>query len=103
MQKKVVAAIVGMTATAAIAISGCGAGYSAAHDHNAPTATNNAKSGTDTWHWIDSPGNFQTLIYECIGTEGIWETQDNSYPILIIPQDPICGYKGTIYLRPAGH
>lgn len=84
----------------ALATAGCGASWNAAHNHNAPTATNDAKS-KPVWHWLDSPGSFQTIIYACEGTEGYYETQDNQYPIVIVPQDPMCGFQGPVTLRTA--
>ena len=98
MNRRLAAALAAAATVAALA--GCGASYSAAHDHNAPTATNNAVSHLK-WHWLDTPGSFQTIIYSCIGTEGYYETQDNSYPIVIVPQDPLCGFKGLVNLRTA--
>lgn len=83
-----------------LALAGCGNSYAIAHDHNAPTARNDVIPNR-VWHFMNSPGNFQTLVWTCVGTEGYYETQDNSYPIVIVPQDPRCGYKGIVYLRPA--
>ena len=81
----------------AISISACGASWNAAHNHNAPTPTGGDQPA---WHWLRSPGSFQTIIYACIGTEGYYETQDNSYPIVIVPQDPLCGFRGLVTNRP---
>lgn len=86
-------------ATLAVMVTGCSS-YAAAHNHNAPTAVNDVHPDR-VWHYINSPGSFQTIIYTCIGTEGFYETQDNAYPIVIVPQDPMCGYVGSRFLFPA--
>lgn len=95
MKTRIAAAV----AVSALALTGCSS-YAAAHNHNAPTAQNDPDGGR-VWHYINSPGSFQTIVYTCIGTEGFYETQDNAYPIVIVPQDPHCGFKGTRTLFPA--
>jgi len=78
-----------------LALTGCSS-WNAAHHHNAPTAVN-GKHSFAHWYWLQSPGSFQTIIYTCIGTEAIYETQDNSYPFDIVQEDPICGGTGHGY------
>lgn len=92
------ATLAAMSAAMIALTAGCSS-YNASHNHNAPTAKDDPNSNR-VWHFFDSPGSFQTIIYTCVGTEGYYETQDNSYPIVIVPQDPRCGFKGVVTLRP---
>jgi hypothetical protein len=89
-------AAVSMAAAGVLALGGCSS-FAASHDHNAPPASNDIRAH---WRYIRSPGSFQTIIYTCIGSEGYYETQDNAYPIVIVPQDPLCGFKGTVQVSP---
>ena len=86
-------------AATTIALAGCGSSWQAAHNHNAPTATDSGFTHA-RWFWLDSPGSFQTIVYTCIGTEAIYETQDNSYPFKVVQDDPICGGTGKGYVAP---
>lgn len=71
---------------AAPLLAGCGA-YAAAHDFNAPTP---ARIIPGNWARIETPGNFPSVVFECLGKDGIYQTQDQYSSVQVIAGDPNC-------------
>jgi len=76
--------------TAAVAavlpLAGCSA-YDASHNHNAPTPVKDIRGG---WTRIDTPGNFPSVVWRCIGHDGVYVTMDNSSSVEVETSDPNC-------------
>ena len=61
--------------------------YQSSHDYNAPppgTVING------NWVRIEDPGNFPSIIRECIAGDGIYIAQDGANGPEVVPHDPAC-------------
>ncbi len=78
-------AIIAAAAVLAL-LTGCSA-YDAAHNHNAPTPT---KEIGGQWTRIDTPGNFPSVVFRCVGRDGIYEAMDSPTSVEVVANDPRC-------------
>lgn len=70
----------------AIALAGCSA-YDAAHNFNAPTP---GQVVTGNWTRIETPGNFPSVVFECVGRDGVYQSMDAASSVEVVPDDPNC-------------
>lgn len=63
----------------------CGA-FNEANNYKTPDPSNNAKL-----HWVrlDTPSNYETIIYACLGTDAIFIGQSSG--MTVSTYDPNCG------------
>ena len=76
----VIAGGIGLSAAA------CGS-YSESHDHNAPAPVRDVKP---MWLRIDTPGLYHTLIFGCVGSDGVYENQADNNSVMVVGNDPNC-------------
>lgn len=71
-------------------LAGCGA-FNEANNYKTPDPSNNAKA-----HWIrlDTPSNYETIIYTCIGQDAVFIGQSSG--MTVSTYDPNCGAKAQI-------
>ena len=67
-------------------LAGC-SDYSAAHDYNAPTPAHVIRGN---WTRIETPGNFPSMVWECVGPDGVYDNQDSSSSPFVLANDPRC-------------
>jgi hypothetical protein len=56
--------------------------------------------GTNTTRF-DTPGHFPAIVRICDGTEGLYVSESSTGIVTVVPEDPGCGYKGTVSLDPS--
>lgn len=86
MKHRTAAAVAVIAAAAAIPLAGCSA-YSAAHDYNAPTPS---RVIPGDWTRIETPGNFPSVVWECVGRDGIYVNMDTASSAWVVADDPNC-------------
>lgn len=77
--------IAALMATVAVVLAGCG-GFSEANNYKTPDPKNNS-----TAHWIriDTPSNYETVIWACVGQDAVFIGQSSG--LTVSTYDPNCG------------
>lgn len=76
------AAVVGLAL-----IAGCGS-YSEANGFNIPDSQ--MHNLRPHWTRIDSPANYPTITRACVGSDGVYITQDATASVEVVANDPEC-------------
>jgi len=67
-------------------MAGCSS-WNAAHNYNAPTP---ASVIPGHWTRIETPGSFPSMVWECVGRDGVYDNQDSSSSPFVLANDPRC-------------
>lgn len=91
-------ALIGATALTII-LAGCG-NYGESHSHNAPPPKGDVYA---QWERIQSPGNYHTIIWTCMGKDGIYIDQADNNSVTVTTNDPNCGPNGQLLIPVGAH
>lgn len=68
--------------------SACGS-FDEANLHNAASPPKSTDTVL-TWHRVDSPPNYPTIVTACYGADGVYIDQDSSNSVDVVANDPRC-------------
>ena len=81
--------VIGAVVLGALVLAGCGS-LAESNDHNLPDPNQAHNVSSIVWWRLDTPQNYPTIVRGCYRGNGIYENQDSSNSVEVVPNDPAC-------------